>query len=257
MVFVLISPAKTMALTHARPNLVSTVPRFQKQAIKICDVLKKKSSEELQDLLGISQKLADLNRTRFHDFSAKPTKEQQDKAILVYQGDTYIGFSAKTADDETLQRAQDLVGILSGFYGLIRPLDTIQTYRLEMVTPLNVDGKKNLYEFWDDRLTTAINTHVAENNLKAVIGCASQEYLAAIQLQNLNVPFIQCDFKEYKNGKLQIVGLLAKRARGMMARYVAENDIRDVAQVKKFNSAGYLFNKELSSKTHYVFTRGM
>lgn len=255
MVFVLLSPAKTMAFTHPRPHLIGAAPHFQKQAIQIMQELRALSQAKLGRLLDVSEKLAALNHARNQSFAAKPKADNHDAAILAYQGDTYIGFDAATADDKTLQWAHDHIGILSGLYGLVQPLDAIQAYRLEMGTKLKIEMHADLYDFWGDAITKRINALVKKNGLKAVIGCASNEYLSAVDTAALSVPFIQCDFKEVKNGKAQTIGLFAKRARGMMARYVADKRVTKPADLKKFSIGGYRFDANTSTETSFVFIR--
>jgi hypothetical protein len=257
MVFVLLSPAKTMRFDHTRPNIKGETPHFQPQAIQLAKELKKLSAKEIGKLMAISDKLSQLNMQRFADFSSKPSAAQTDLALLAYRGDTYIGLDAKTLSDAQIKAAQKQIGILTGLYGVLQPLDLIQPYRLEMSTTLPVGRSKNLYEFWDDMITDHINALVKKHKHKAVIGCASNEYLSAVDTDKLAVPFINCDFKEKKNGKLQTVGLLAKRARGMMARYVVEKNVSDPEELKKFSSGTYKFDAKLSKPTHFVFTRSI
>ncbi len=244
-----------MAFDRKRPGLIGAAPLFQSNAALLADQLRGYSTAQLGRLLDISPKLAALNAARFKDFSARPKKENTDAAILAYRGDTYIGFDATSLKEADLKWSHDHVGILTGLYGLLRPLDAIQPYRLEMGTKLPTKAGKDLYAFWGDQITDAINNHVKKNKLKAVIGCASQEYLAAVDSDALAVPFIQCNFKEKKNGKLVTVGLLAKRARGMMARCIVQNRIATSDSLKSFDSGKYKFDKKLSDETHFVFVR--
>ncbi len=255
MVFVLLSPAKTMAFDRKRPSLIGGAPLLQNKAVELADILREYNASRLGKLLDVSPKLAELNVARFKGFAARPAKENSDAAILAYRGDTYIGFDAASLKDADLKWSHDHIGILTGLYGLLRPLDAIQAYRLEMSTKLTNESGKDLYAFWADQITDAINKHIKKNKLKAVIGCASQEYLAAVDIDALEVPFIQCDFKEKRNGKLVTVGLLAKRARGMMARYVVENRVKNSDDLKSFDSGKYKFDKKLSNESHFVFVR--
>lgn len=251
MVLVLLSPSKTLDAHVRRTGLKMTKPHFQSRAETLAQALKALSAAQLGKLMGISPKLAELNATRYADFTA----QEKAPAVLAYQGDTYIGLNAADLSDDDLRWAQDHLGILSGLYGVLRPLDAMQPYRLEMGTKLVVDGTKDLYAYWDDAITAHLRTLVKKQALSAVIGCASQEYLSAMDTKALGVPFIQCDFKESKNGKLATVGLFAKRARGMMARYAVEHRVTDAEKLKRFNSAGYAFDKKLSDEATYVFVR--
>lgn len=261
MVFVLLSPAKTMDFTQRRTGLTSTQPHFRKQAHDLVKVLAALTPAKIGALMHISPKLSALNHTRFQEFitgsTAKKTPDEAQfaMAVLAYQGDTYQGLNARDLSDKDLQWAQDHVGMLTGLYGVLQPLDLIQPYRLEMGTALAVGARKNLYAYWGNALTNHVNALVADKKLKAVIGCASNEYLKALDTDALSVPFIQCEFKEIKNGKPTVVGLFAKRARGAMARYVIAHRITDPKKLKNFDSMGYAFDPALSTDTQFVFTR--
>jgi cytoplasmic iron level regulating protein YaaA (DUF328/UPF0246 family) len=251
MVLVLLSPSKTLDENGRRTGLKMTVPHFQKRAEEVAAVLQSYSAARLGKLMSISDKLAKLNHDRFADFSA----QKKAPAILAYQGDVYQGLQARDLSDEDLQWAQNHIGILTGLYGVLRPLDAMQPYRLEMGTKLPVAGAKDLYNYWDGDITAYLNALVKKNKLSAVVGCASNEYLSSVHTDGLAVPFINCEFREMKNGKAVIVALFAKRARGMMARYVVEHRVTDAELVKKFNSVGYKFDKKLSDDTKFVFVR--
>jgi cytoplasmic iron level regulating protein YaaA (DUF328/UPF0246 family) len=251
MVIVLLSPSKTLDENVRRTGLKMTVPHFQDRAELLVGELRKLSAAKLGKLMSISDKLAQLNHARYADFK----NQIKAPAVLAYQGDTYQGLNAKDLSDEDLQWAQNHLGILTGLYGVLRPLDAMQAYRLEMSTKLPVGKTKDLYAYWGGDITAHLNALVKKNKLTAVIGCASNEYLSAVQIDDLTVPFINCDFKENKNGKLATIGLFAKRARGMMARYVVEHRVTDAAALKKFNSAGYKFDRKLSDENKFVFVR--
>lgn len=248
---VLLSPSKTLDENIRRTGLKMTRLHFQDRAENLVVQLQELSAAKLGSLMSISDKLAQLNHARFRNFA----DQIKAPAILAYQGDTYIGLGAQDLSDDDLQWAQDHLAILTGLYGVLRPLDAMQAYRLEMGTKLSVDGAKDLYAYWGDDITARLNEMVKKNKLSAVIGCASNEYLSAVQTDALAVPFIHCDFKENKNGKLATVGLFAKRARGMMARYVVEHRVLDAGRLKKFDSAGYQFDKTLSTENNFVFVR--
>lgn len=255
MVFVLLSPAKTMAFDRPRPQLKGHVPHFQKNAVELAAALKKMGAAKIGALMDLSEKLARLNADRYGHFSATPATDQTDLAVLAYRGDTYVGLDAGTLTDAQLKAAEKHIGILTGLYGILSPLDRIQPYRLEMSTPLAAAGHKNLYAYWDGRITDRLNALLKKNKAAAVIGCASNEYLSAVDTAALNAPFIQCDFKEIKNGKPTTIGLFAKRARGMMARFVVENGITDPDALKTFQAGKYKFDKKLSTDDTFVFTR--
>jgi len=251
MVLVLLSPSKTLDEKARRTGLKMTVPYFQARADELVTALEKLSAAKLGKLMSISDKLAQLNHARYQNFS----NQIKSPAILAYQGDTYVGFGAQDLSDEDLQWSQHHLGILTGLYGVLRPLDAMQPYRLEMGTKLAIGKAKNLYDYWGGNITDYLNALAKKNKLAAIIGCASNEYLSAVKTDDLTVPFINCDFKENKNGKLTTIGLFAKRARGMMARYVVEHRVTEVEQLKKFNSGGYKFDKKLSDDNNFVFVR--
>jgi cytoplasmic iron level regulating protein YaaA (DUF328/UPF0246 family) len=272
MVLVLLSPSKTLDENVRRTGIKMTSPHFQDRADELAAVLKTYSAVKLGKLMSISEKLATLNYARYQNFrnpceseglsvTGRDPRIRKDcidglaPAILAYQGDTYQGLGANNLSDEDLHWAQNHIGILTGLYGVLRPLDAMQAYRLEMGTKLPVAKAKDLYTYWSGDITAHLNTLVKKNKLSAVIGCASNEYLSSVDTDGLSVPFINCDFKENKNGKLSTVGLFAKRARGMMARFVVEHRVTDAAALKKFDSAGYKFDKKLSDETNFVFVR--
>lgn len=251
MVYVLLSPAKKMSVENVRQKLRTTAPHFTDETIVLSDTMRKFTPSKLKTLMDISDALAKLNAERFKAFGTQDTQA----GILAFQGDTYVGFDAKTLDDAQLKAAQNHVGILSGLYGVLRPLDAIEPYRLEMGSRVAIDRATDLYGFWGDKVTKRVAALAKKSGAKAVIGCASQEYLKVVDTQKLGVPFIQCDFKEMKNGKATTIGLFAKRARGMMARYVVENGVTDVKALQKFAMDGYAFDKTLSDDAHFVFVR--
>lgn len=252
---VLLSPAKTMAFDRPRPQLKGRTPHFQQQANGLVDVLKKQSAAKLAKTLSVSDKLAQLNAERFKAFADKPNAKNSDLAIVAYQGDVYQGLDAASLNDADLQYGDAHIGMLSGLYGVVQPLDLIQPYRLEMSTKLAVDGHKDLYGFWGDAITQHLNALVKKHKHKAVINCASQEYFKAVQPGNLSVPLIQCDFKEMKNGKPVIVALFAKKARGMLARYAVQNRLTDPSDLRGLDLGGYKLDKKLSTPENFVFCR--
>ena len=251
MVLILLSPSKTLDENVRRTGLKTTQPHFQKRADELAAELKKFSAAKIAKLMSISDKLAQLNHARYADFK----NQVKAPAILAYQGDVYVGLNARDLSDEDLQWSQNHIGILSGLYGVLRPLDVMQPYRLEMGIKLPVAKTKDLYGYWNKDITEYLNAQIKKNKISAVIGCASIEYLSSVQTDELAAPFIQCDFKEIKNGKPVIVALFAKKARGMMARYVIEHRVTEAEALKKFNSAGYKFDKKLSTENNFVFVR--
>jgi len=246
----LLSPAKTLDFD---PTDIKTYtqPQFLEQSQTLIKKLKKYSSKKIQDLMGVSEKIADLNVTRYQDFSVPFDRSNAKQAILAFKGDVYQGLSVEEFEEADLNFAQEHIGILSGLYGLLRPLDLMQAYRLEMGTKLKVNKYKNLYEFWDDSITKQINATGAPN----IINLASHEYFKSVKKEALEGNLWTVDFKENKNGKYKIVAFYAKKARGMMCNYVVKNRLEKPEDMKGFDMDDYQFNEELSSERHFVFTR--
>ncbi|HEY1095748.1 MAG TPA: peroxide stress protein YaaA [Alphaproteobacteria bacterium] len=256
MVYALLSPAKTMQFEAGLDLLEHATPHFQKEAMQLVKVLQGYDEKGLMKLMGISAPLAKLNADRFKDFVAKPgVKATQAPAILAYRGDVYQGLAATDLTEKQLEVAHKHLGIISGLYGLLQPLDLIQPYRLEMSTTVSSPKFKNLYAFWGDAITDRVNELAKKAKAKAVIGLASQEYQKAVDKNKLDLPFIHCDFKEEKAGKFATVGLFAKQARGLMARYIVTQKITNPDDLKKFAESGYTFHKSLSDDSNIVFTR--
>ena len=245
----IVSPAKKLNEKAIFPeNLPFTEPVFKDKAEKLADYLKKLSPDELQELMQISEKLARLNHERYQNW----TIEGAYPAIYLYAGDTYKGLDIQSFPKEKLPELQKKLRIISGLYGLLRPLDLIAPYRLEMKTPLSYKNYKDLYDYWSEAVTRQLNE---EAQGKPIVNLASKEYAAVIDKAKLQVPFIQVDFKDKRNGKYKTIGLYAKKARGNMARWIAENGIENPEDLKKFQGLGYRFSPELSSENHLVFVR--
>ncbi len=247
--YALLSPAKKMSFDRQRTGLNQTKPSLTKYTNKILTVLKQKSQDDLADLMNLSDNLAQLNYDRYQSFSTA----EESRAIEAFQGDTYVGFAQQDLSDDNLNYAQNHIGILSGLYGLLRPFDLIKPYRLEMGTKLKIDQHKKLYDFWGDVITDCVNQYAQKS--EAIINLASKEYISAINTDKLNAPFVTCDFKEMKDGQAKTIGLYAKRARGMMARYIVENRVETLDDLKNFNSADYQFSSSSSDAQTLVFIR--
>ncbi len=232
----IISPAKTLDFETPAQTKKFTQPLFKDETKKLLGNLEKFSAKKIGALMHISPKLAALNYERFQNFAGQPKKQ----AILAFDGDVYLGLQAGDFTEVELLFAQEHLFILSGLYGLLRPLDLIQAYRLEMGTEL----KPNLYKFWGDKLTNTIGDEL-------VINLASVEYSSAVKPKNM----INVHFKEMKNGKPAVVALFAKKARGMMARFVIKNRVADAEGLKEFADSGYKFSKQSSNITNFVFIR--
>lgn len=252
---ILLSPSKTLDYDTPVPAIKSTRPDFLDQSEILIGTLRKKSPAQIKQLMGISDKLAALNHRRFQDFATPFTPANARPCIFAFRGDVYDGLQIETFDQKALERAQQHLRILSGLYGLLRPFDLMQPYRLEMGTKLPNPRGKNLYEFWGDRITEKINETLAGQKQKLVVNLASNEYFSAINTQKLEGTLITPTFKEQKGNDFKVIGLFAKKARGMMARHLLQHNITNVADMKQFSSAGYGFAASLSTPQEPVFTR--
>jgi uncharacterized protein len=250
---IVISPAKTLDFETKLPTRRNTQPHFLAEAETVHSVLKEKTPPQLSSLMEISDKLADLNWQRNQEWATPFTAKNARPAVYAFNGDVYTGLDAYTLPTAKLNKLQDTLRILSGFYGLLKPLDLIQPYRLEMGTQMPVGDNKNLYEFWKKTLTEALNAELANDEL--FINLASQEYFGAIDEKALKVPVITPEFKDYKDGKLRMVSFFAKKARGMMVRYIIDHNVKTLKGLKGFNYEGYAFDAKLSKGNTLVFTR--
>jgi len=225
------------------------------EAEEIVSVMKKKKSAQLAKLMDISPKLAELNFQRFQTWALPFTPENSWQSVLMFNGDVYQGLKAENFSASDFEIAQQKLRILSGVYGLLKPLDLIQPYRLEMGTNVSVARKKNLYDFWKAKITTKLNQELEQTDQKLLINLASNEYFSAIDTKKLKARVITPSFKKNKNGKYQMVSFFAKRARGLMSRFIIQNNISDPEELKAFDSEGYYFNNQLSGEYDWVFTR--
>lgn len=252
---IVISPAKSLH-EHCPIHFErSTELDFLPEAEKIVSVMKKKKPAQLAKLMDISPKLAELNFQRFQAWSLPFTPENSWQAVLMFNGDVYQGLKAEIFSDSEFETAQQHLRILSGVYGLLKPLDLIQPYRLEMGTNIAIASKKNLYEFWKSKITAKLNQEMAENGQKVLINLASNEYFSAIDTKKIKARIITPSFKEQKNDQYQIVSFFAKKARGLMSRFIIQNQITDPEEIKAFDLEGYFFNNQLSKGDNWVFTR--
>jgi uncharacterized protein len=250
---IVISPAKSLNFEKLLPTKEHSEALFLKEARQVHKVLMQKSPAALSELMDISDKLAELNWKRNQDWKTPFTTENARPAIFAFDGDVYTGLNAYTIPSEKLEDLQDSLRILSGLYGLLKPLDLMQAYRLEMGTKLPIGESKNLYEFWKPIVTKALNKELLEGEL--FINLASNEYFSAVDVKALKVPVITPEFKDYKNGKLKIISFFAKKARGLMVRYIIDTNVKTVEDLKGFNYEGYQFDANLSKGNHLVFTR--
>lgn len=251
---VVISPAKSLNFETPLPTAQYSQPQFLAQAQTLNTVLAQKNPKALAELLSISAKLAELNWERNQNFSTPFTPNNARPAVYAFNGDVYRGLEAYTLPEGKLERLQHTLRILSGLYGILKPLDLIQPYRLEMGTSLKVGPHKNLYDFWQKHLTAHLNTELQAGEL--FLNLASREYFSVIDEKELKVPVITPIFKDWKNGTLKIISFYAKKARGAMVRYILDTRAATLADVKGFDRDGYRFSVEHTQEAHQpVFVR--
>ena len=250
---VVISPAKKLD-ENCDKNLVTnfTIPFYLEDSKKIIKSLRKYSTDKLSKLMNISEKISLLNYERYIKWSLPFTKKNAHPALLLFQGDVYKGISVRDFKKEDFIYAQKSLRILSGLYGILKPLDLIQPYRLEMGTQIKIGKHNDLYDFWGDEITKTINE---DKNSDYLINLASVEYFKSINKEKLNEKLINIIFKEKRNGSYKIIGINAKKARGLMSRYIIKNKISNPMKLKKFKEENYSYNKNLSSDSDWVFTR--
>ncbi len=251
---IVLSPAKSLDYESPLPTTLSSMPCFVKEANTINQQLKRQKPKQLMELMSISDKLADLNwqRNQERDLD-RFTPENSRQAVYAFNGDVYIGLDVKTLPTDKLNVLQDKLRILSGLYGLLKPLDLMQPYRLEMGTKLAVGSSKNLYEFWKSKITTALNSELQPGEL--FVNLASNEYFEAVDVKALKASVITPEFKDYKDGKLKIISFFAKKARGLMVRYILDTQAETIDDLKGFDYEGYAFDANLSKGNRLVFTR--
>ena len=250
---IVVSPAKSLNFESPLPIQNYTESLFLKDAETIQKTLKKKKPKQLMELMDISEKLADLNWERNQNWSLPFTPENARPAVFAFDGDVYTGLDAYTIPTDKFPVLEDKLRILSGLYGILKPLDLMQPYRLEMGTSLPIGTKKNLYEFWKKKVTSSLNSELQKDEL--FINLASNEYFSAVDTKTLKVPVITPEFKDYKDGKLKMISFFAKKARGLMVRYIIDTNAETIEDLKQFNYDGYAFDANLSKGTTLVFTR--
>jgi len=250
---IIISPAKTLDFETKQKFTESTLPAFLDDSCELMDRLKLLSPTDLSSLMKISEKLGKLNFERNQAWKTPFTKENAKQCIYAFKGDVYTGLEAEDLNKKDIQFAQKHLRILSGLYGLLKPLDLIQPYRLEMGARFTNTRGDNLYQFWGDKLTNTINKELKDNPV--LINLASNEYSKALQMKNINAEIITPIFKDKKNGVYKLISFYAKKARGLMSRFIVANKITDPQLLKEFILAGYQFNQSLSKDNNWVFTR--
>lgn len=251
----ILSPAKTLDYESPVPSLPLTIPDFVEEAKELMGILRELAVQDVATLMDLSDKLAALNVARFAEWSPHFTDANSRAAVLAFKGDVYEGMEAWTFDDDDHAFAQQHLRILSGLYGLLRPLDRLQPYRLEMGTSLQNSKGKTLYAWWGDTIAQSLNTVLAERNTNVLVNLASEEYNKAALTKALQARVITPQFREEKDGKFKMVSFYAKKARGLMAGHIIRNRVTNPEQLKTFDAEGYAFNPTLSKGDTWVFTR--
>ncbi|MDX8388289.1 MAG: peroxide stress protein YaaA [Ghiorsea sp.] len=251
---IIISPAKKLNEGHALPDFNSTQPQFLPQSQDLIDVMQTKDSFEVASLMKLSMKLADLNTARFQQWHTPFTPDNAKQALFTFAGDVYQGLDANSLSADDINFAQEHLRMLSGLYGLLKPLDLMQAYRLEMGTKLSNPKGNNLYNFWGTTITDQLNKELGKD--RTLINLASNEYSKVIQMKNIKGKVITPTFKENKDGNYKIIGIFAKKARGLMSRYIIQNHITNAEDIKAFDVDGYAYNPSLSDTKTWAFTRG-
>ena len=252
---IVVSPAKTLDYESPLVTEKYTQPELVEYSKQLIDVCRKLTPADVASLMKVSDKIADLNVGRFQDWNEKFTTENARQAILAFKGDVYTGLDAQTLSDDDFDYAQKHLRMLSGLYGLLKPLDLMQPYRLEMGTKLANSKGSNLYQFWGNVITDKLNAAIADQGDNVLINLASNEYFKAVKPKLLDAQVVTPTFKDCKNGQYKVISFYAKKARGMMARYIIENRIDSVAKLTNFDVAGYYFVEQESSPTELVFKR--
>jgi uncharacterized protein len=253
---IVLSPAKSLDYETEAHVKKHTLPEFAADSAELIEGLRKLSPQQIGSLMHISDPLARLNFQRYADWSAKFDTHNSKQAMLAFNGDVYEGFDAKSLSAGDLDYAQNHVRVLSGLYGLLRPLDLLQPYRLEMGTKFANARGKDLYAFWGERITAALNAQMKkQRGARVLVNCASEEYFKSVRPAALDAPVISPVFEDWKGGRYKIISFHAKRARGMMARFAVEHRIDDPDGLKAFDADGYAFDRKASSETKFVFRR--
>lgn len=252
---ILVSPAKTLDFETPAPVAEYSLPMFLDNSQALIEVCRQLTPMQIAKLMSVSDKIAGLNAARFASWQQPFTLGNAKQALYAFKGDVYTGLDAESLTPEVVMRAQKRLRMLSGLYGLLKPLDLMQPYRLEMGTQLENPRGKNLYEFWGDEITTAINNALSSDEPELIVNLASNEYFKAVKSKQLNGNLVSPVFKDCKNGHYKIISFYAKKARGMMARWLLEQDIQQPEQLQQFDVAGYYYSAEQSTAQAPVFLR--
>ena len=249
---ILISPAKSLDFENNVETTISSKPIFVDQAFEINNTIKNLSAPDISSLMSISPKLSELNWSRNQDFQKIDSKEKE--AIFAFNGDVYDGIDASSINTSNHEKLQNSLRILSGLYGILKPFDKIKAYRLEMGTKISINGSKNLYDFWKENVTNSLIDEINENDI--IVNLASNEYFSVIDKSLIPNTIVTPQFKDFKNGKLKIISFYAKKARGLMTRFLIDNDIKSLSDIEGFNSSGYMFSQnETANALEPVFVR--
>lgn len=250
-----LSPAKTLDYETAPITQSATLPRFMDQSALLVEDARGLNPDDIRALMDVSEQIAHLNHERFMNWQSESTSDNAKQAVLAFKGDVYTGLQAETLSEDDLDFAQTRLRILSGLYGLLRPLDLMQPYRLEMGLKFTNQRGKNLYEFWGEQLTDTLNADLVSAKTEVLINLASNEYFKAVKPKLLNADIITPQFKDLKNGQYKMISFFAKKARGLMARYIIDNRITEPEALKSFSEAGYYYSDEQSQGDQWVFLR--
>ena len=252
----IISPAKKLNFNSESPIKAFTQCDFLNESKILVDQAKEYSFDDIMKLMSVSENIANLTAQRFQDWNMPFDGQNAKQAVLAFNGDTYTGLDAENFNSDDFNYSQDHLRILSGLYGLLRPLDLIQPYRLEMGTTMNNSKGKNLYEFWGTKISEQLNRDVNNHKSKYIVNCASDEYFKVIDLPTLNVPVIKPIFKDVKNGVPKVISFFAKRARGMMSKFIIKNRVQSIDDLHAFNDNGYEFQPAQSENHELLYIRG-
>lgn len=252
---IVISPAKTLDFENARAVKHYTYPEFANQAEELVNILRQFTIVDLKKLMNISDKLASLNSLRLKNWQKKPSQQLAKQAICAFKGEVYTGLNVDNWVLKDFDFAQKHLRILSGLYGTLRPLDNISPYRLEMGTKLETNKGNTLYDYWNDKITLSIQKQLNKQGDEFLVNLASNEYFKSIQEKKIKAKIITPVFKDFKNGEYKVISIYAKKARGLMSRYIIKNCLKDTELLKGFNDGGYAYNDRLSKGNEWVFTR--
>lgn len=250
-----ISPAKTLDFDSEIKSNMATQPIFTKEPEQLIKKLKTFSRKKISDLMALSEKLSDLNYQRYQMWTTEPKFDLVRQAVLMFKGEVYIGLDPYSFTEEDHEFAQNSLRILSGLYGYLKPMDVIQAYRLEMGTKLPLARKKNLYEFWGDKISSQINTELSDHTHPVLVNLASNEYFKAANVKGIKHEVVTPVFKDFKNGDYKVISFFAKKARGLMSRWMIKNRIKYPKDLILFAEEGYAYNDLMSTEKEMVFTR--